>query len=92
MSKIGDICDVCGRVIQSYPIYGKGTCRICHYEKFLAKLKKNIDDFFQKRINEGYEVTDIDYLLLELVESMPKMTERDVLVVQHMINKIKERD
>lgn len=95
MAKIGDVCDTCGRVIKSYPIYGKGTCHVCQYEKYVnenvPKLKSQIDDFFKKRIEEGYDIGSIDFLLSTFVELLPKIKEADVDAINYILESIKNR-
>lgn len=95
MAKIGDICDRCGRVIKSYPIYGRGTCHTCRYERYVADeapvLKSNIDNFFKKRIEEDYDVESIDFLLSKFVELLPKMKDEDVVAIIYILNSIENR-
>lgn len=92
MAKLGDSCDKCGNIINKYPIYGN-TCCSCNYRRFVENqdLKKKIDAFYQRRIEEGCDVTDKDQLLSSLLDVIEKMDERDIEAIDYIINNVKER-
>ena len=94
-NKIGDLCDVCNRVIKSYPIYGPGTCHVCQYEKYIEKnmpeLKSKINDFFKKRVEDDHDLGEVDFIFAKFIELLPKMKDDDIKAISYILENIENR-
>lgn len=94
MAKLGDPCDVCGQPIRSYPIYGK-TCHSCNYKKFveqeISEIQEKYDAFYKKRIESGCDISDIDHVVLSVIEVLERMTSKDIEAINYITTNIKER-